>query len=242
MNIRTACIPGAALAAAVVVGFSSVAAASASTSPSPSPSSTASGASLTNLKARCNAAVQRREGTLSADMSFVQQSKALSDSDRATLESQISADATGLTALDQKIQGDATYQQAHTDCQQIVLGYRVYVLEDPKIHEVIAADGVSDVNTMYETLIPQLQQLINASSKSQSVKMQAQTYLNDLRDKVHASENSISGVSASVLNLQPAGYPGNRVDLQSAAQNIATARTDLDGARGDVSTILTLLG
>ena len=34
----------------------------------------------------------------------------------------------------------------------------------------------------------------------------------------------------SLINLTPAGWPGNDIQLQSAAQNIRTARTDLAGA------------
>ena len=121
-------------------------------------------------------------------------------------------------------------------------GFRVYVLEDPKIYEVITADGVGKVNASLQTLIPELQSLINAWTVSTTDKAAAQHDLNDLNSKVDASQTSISGVTASVINLTPAGWPGNQVDLQSARQNIKTARTDLEGARDDVNHILQLLG
>ena len=76
----------------------------------------------------------------------------------------------------------------------IVTDYRVYVLENPKIHEVIAADGITKVDGTFETLIPELQTLINNSSVSATVKAQAQADLNDLTSKVNASHTSISGV------------------------------------------------
>ena len=116
------------------------------------------------------------------------------------------------------------------------------MLEDPKIHEVIAADGVTKVNATFATLIPELQTLINNSSVSATVKAQAQADLNDLTSKVNASRTSISGVTASVINLVPAGWPGNQVDLKSAAQNIKTARADLTGAGADANHIIQLLG
>jgi hypothetical protein len=214
--------------------------------PAPSPSSVPTPAphvvTLAALKERCNSAVQRRLGTLGTDDTFVKDSAALTSADQATLEGQITADQHGLTALDQTIQGDTTIAQAHSDCELIVADYRVYVMEDPKIHEVIAADGVSKVNASFATLIPELQTLINNSSVSATVKAQAQTDLSDVTSKVGASHTSISGVSASVINLTPAGWPGNKVDLQSAHQNIKTARTDLAGARADVNHILQLLG
>ena len=99
------------------------------------------------------------------------------------------------------LQADPTYQMTWADCQTIVTGYRVYVLEDPKIHEVIAADGVTKVNVTFATLIPELQSLINNSSVSATVKTQAQADLNDLTSKVDAAQTSISGGASSPNQL-----------------------------------------
>ena len=213
-----------------------------SPSPSAAPSPATHTANLVALKARCNVAVQRRLAVLHTDNTFIAQSSLLSSADRATLQGQISADEQGLTALDATIQSDTALAQAHGDCERIVTGFRVWVLEDPKIHEAIASDGVSKVNSSLQTLIPELQSLINASTVPPADRAAAQQDLNDLSSKVKASETSISGVTASVIDLTPAGWPGNQVDLQSARQNIKTARTDLAGARADVNHILQLLG
>jgi hypothetical protein len=232
------------LAVTACLGLAGSVAVDAATTATPSP--TASPATtphtLATLKAHCNAAVQRRLGTLAADDTFVKDSAALTGGDRTTLEAQIGADQQGLTALDKTIQSDSTYPQTWADCQTIVTGYRVYVLEDPKMHEVIAADGVSKVDETFATLIPELQSLINNSSVSATVKAAAQADLNDLTSKVDASQTSISGVSSSVVNLTPAGWPGNQVDVKSAAANIKTARTDLTGARADANHVIRLLG
>ncbi|HEY6470484.1 MAG TPA: hypothetical protein VI434_12035 [Candidatus Dormibacteraeota bacterium] len=246
MNARTIARGVATLTLTAGLGLAGSVAVDADT-PVPSPSASASPTptphlSLAALKVRCNSAVQRRLGTLGADDTFVKQSSALTSADRTALEGQISADQSGLTALDGTIQADTTFAQAHAECELIVTDYRVYVMEDPKIHEVIAADAVSNANGTFETLIPELQSLINASSVSATVKAQAQADLNDLTSKVDASHTSISGVTASVINLTPAGWPGNQVDLKSARSNIKTARADLTGARADVSHILQLLG
>ena len=246
MNTRLLARGVAALTLSAGLGLAGSVAVDADTTPTPSPSATSTPAphsiALATLKARCNVAVQRRLGTLGADDTFVKDSAAITDADRSKLEGQITADEQGLTALDHTIQGDTTWAQAHADCMLIVTDYRVYVLENPKIHEVIAADGITKVDGTFETLIPELQALINNSSVSATIKAQAQADLNDLTSKVNASHTSISGVTASVINLAPAGWPGNQVDLKSAAQNIKTARNDLSGARTDVNDILQLLG
>ncbi len=244
MNTRLFARGVAALTLSAGLGLAGSVAVDADTTPMPSasPSTAPHPLTLAALKARCNVAVQRRLGTLGADNTFVKDSAALTGADQSKLEGQITADEQGLTALDQTIQGDTTWAQAHAGCMLIVTDYRVYVLENPKIHEVIAADGIIKVDGTFETLIPELQALINNSSVSATVKAQAQADLNDLTGKVNASHTSISGVSASVINLDPTGWPGNQVELKSAAQNIKTARTDLTGARSDVNDILQLLG
>jgi len=217
--------------------------AAAPTTPTPSPAtSTGNPALLSSVKSLCNIGVQRRLAVLAADDTFVKTSVALTSSDQSTLEGQIGADESGLTALDKTIQSDSTYAKVLSDCGLIVTDYRVYVMEDPKIHEVIAADGVSEVDSTFETMIPELQNVINVSTVSATDKAQAQSDLNNLTSTVNASRTSISGVTASVINLVPSGWPGNQADLKSARQNTTAAWTDLSGARADVNNILTLLG
>jgi hypothetical protein len=242
MNTRILARGLATLTVTAGLGLAGSVAVDASALPSPTPTNSTNTALLSGVKSLCNIGVQRRLAMLAADDTFVETSVALTGSDQSALEGQISADKTGLTNLDATIQGDTTYAKVFADCGLIVTDYRVYVMEDPKIHEVIAADGVSKVDSAFETVIPELQSLINTSTASASVKAQAQTDLNALTGKVTASHTSISGVSASVINLVPSGWPGNQADLKSARQNIATASTDLQGAWADVNSILTLLG
>ncbi len=246
MNARVVACGIATLTVTAGFGLAGSIAVDAAGTPTPSPTATPitvpNTAALATLKEHCNVAVQRRLATLAADNTFVKDSLAVSTTDRATLEGQISADETGLAALDKTIQGDTSYHQTWTDCQTIVTGYRAYVLEDPKIHEVIAADGVTKVDATFATLIPELQSLIDTSPVSATVKAQAQADLDDLTSKVDASHTSISGVSTSVIDLMPPGWPGNQVDLKSAQQNIKTAHSDLDGAAADANQIIKLLG
>jgi hypothetical protein len=197
---------------------------------------------LASLKGLCDGAVQRRLAVLNADDTFVQTSVALTSADQSKLEGQISADDHGLTALDRTIQGDSGSAQAYADCESIVTNYRVYVMEDPKVHEVIAADAVTKVNGMVAPVVPELRALITVSPVSSAVKAEAQSDLSDLTAKVDASVKAVSGVTSSVINLIPSGWPGDETPLTNAAHNIAAAATDLAAARVDITSILALLG
>ncbi len=212
-------------------------------SPVPTPVTTPTNpAALAGIKSLCNIGVQRRLAVLAANNTFVETSVSLTGGDQSVLEGQISTDEHGLTALNTTIQGDTTYAKVFADCGLIVTDYRVYVMEDPKIHEVIAADGIGKVDSAFSTLIPELQNLINVSTAAAGNRAQAQSDLNNLTNKVDASHTAIAGVTASVINLVPSGWPGNQADLKNARENIDTASNDLGGARTDVSNILTLLG
>lgn len=237
---------GALIAAGILAGGMHPVAADTTASPTPapataSPSPTSAPLTLPELKAKCDQAVQNRLTSLGKDQTDVNGSKTLTSSDRSALLGQISSDVSGLTALDATIQADTTLKQAHADCELIVTNFRVYVLEDPKIHEVIAADTIDAVTDELTSLEPKIEALIDYSNASAANKAQARTLLADLRDKVNAARVSDSGVVALVINLTPSGYPGNAVDLQSGAANIKTARDDLHGARADIDQILKLI-
>jgi hypothetical protein len=235
VNARLLLRGAAAVAVTAALGLSASVAVEAGSTPAPHPL-------LAPMKAFCNTAVQRRLAVLGTDDTFVETSVALNGKDQTTLEGQISADEQGLTTLDQTIQGDTTTATAFADCELIVTDYLVYVMEDPKIQEVMAADGVGKVNSTFGTVIPELQQLIKVSVAPASVKAQAQTDLNNLTGTVNASRTSISGVTSSVINLVPSNVSGDAAALQSGYQHITTAGTDLAAARVDVNTILALLG
>ncbi len=223
------------IAATAAFGLTGSIAVDADSTPNPHPL-------LAPMKALCNTGVQRRVAVLGADDTFVETSVAVTSTDQSTLEHQITADENGLTTLDQKIQADSTSTQAYDDCALIVTDYLVYVMEDPKIQEVLAADGVGKVNSTFGTAIPELQDLINVSVVSSSVKASAQADLTDLSSKVSASRTSIAGVTSSIINLVPSGWPGDATTLTTAWQRITAAGTDLAAARADVTSILTLLG
>jgi hypothetical protein len=235
VNARLLLRGAAAVAVTAALGLSASVAVEAGSTPAPHPL-------LAPMKAFCNTAVQRRLAVLGTDDTFVETSVALNSKDQTALDGQISTDEQGLTTLDQTIQGDTTTATAYAGCALIVTDYLVYVMEDPKIQEVMAADGVGKVNSTFETVIPELQQLIKVSVAAASVKVEAQTDLNDLTGTVGASRASISGVTASVINLVPSNVSDDATALESGYRHITTAGTDLAAARVDVNAILALLG
>ena len=214
-----------------VRGVPSMVGASAADNPT-SKTPAVAGQALSKLKQKCDQAVQKRESALSGDASHINSATDLSSGDKSALLGTESSDASGLTALDATIQADTTFSQAKTDCEKIVTDYRVYVVFEPQVHLVIAADRVGSVATKITALASELQQKLGSNTNPT-----VQAALADLQKQVAAAQTSVSGVSATVLAQTPSGYPGNKSVLTSALASVQSAIKDLKQARSDVETI-----
>src|ERR1019366_8299375 len=80
-------------------------------------------------------------------MAAASPSPSATSGDKATLLSQLSADASGLQTLLGTIDADTTVAKALADTETIVTGYRVFLLEQPKVHLVIAADTETTIES-----------------------------------------------------------------------------------------------
>lgn len=215
---------------------------------SPSPAAKVGGCSGTQaailvcIKQRSATAISNRETKLQQLTSDVKGSADITASDKSNLLGQIQSDASGLDSLNTTIQNDTSVKQAWEDAQTIVTGYRVYLLETPKVHLVIAADTETTVEFEISSVMPALQTAINDSTASAAEKQRAQTAFNDCTSQLAAAQSASSGVVSEVIDLLPSGYPGNQPTLVSARQSVVTARQDLGTCRTDINTIRSALG
>jgi hypothetical protein len=233
----------AAFAVSAALAAATVLPAMAAASPSPSASSGAcSGgvaARLACIDQRASQAVSARETALQQMTSDVNNSADITSSNKATLLGQLSADESGLQTLLTTIDADTTVSKALADTATIVTGYRVFLLEQPKVHLVIAADTESTVEANLQSKLPTIQTAINNSNASAAKKAAAQTAFNDCTTQLATAQSASSGIDADVINLLPSGYPGNQPTLASAKDQAQTARTDLGKCRTDIQTIRT---
>jgi 3D (Asp-Asp-Asp) domain-containing protein len=245
---------GIAVAAALAAGSALPAAADPASSPSASPASGAApttpaspcagstAAVLACIKQRAAVAISDRETALQKMAADLNSSRSITASDRSTLLGQISLDESGLQSLGTTIQNDATVKQARSDARTIVTGYRVYVLEGPKVHLVIAADTEAAAEARIQNRLPAVQSAIDHSGASAAEKQAAQQALDDCISQLAAAKSASSGVSATVIDLQPSGYPGNQSILAGARGSVSSARADLGKCRTDLDSIRKDLG
>jgi hypothetical protein len=233
----------AAFAVSAALAAASVLPAMAAASPSPSATSGAcsgsTAARLACIDQRASQAVSAREAALQKMTSDVNNSADITSSDKATLLGQLSADASGLQTLLGTIDADTTVAKALADTETIVTGYRVFLLEQPKVHLVIAADTETTVESNLQSKLPSIQTAINNSSASAAQKAAAQTAFNDCTTQLAAAQSASSGIVSDVITLLPSGYPGNQPTLVSARDSAQTARSDLGKCKTDIETIRT---
>jgi hypothetical protein len=180
------------------------------------------------LKARGDFEVDRRLRTLSDLTRRVQNATHLTAANRDALTAQLAAETSGLTALKAKIDADTDLATLRADLRSIVSQYRVYLLMDPKVHLVIAADRALAAADAFDKVFARLDGKPGVD----------QAKLADAKAKVAEARSLAGAVPGSVIPLQPPDYPGNRPTLESARDHLRTARQDLRAARAEVGQLV----
>jgi uncharacterized phage infection (PIP) family protein YhgE len=187
-------------------------------------------AAMDTIKGRAKQAIDTRLTTLSNLTTLVAGAKHVSSANRSALTQQLADEKSGLTALEAKIQADSDMQTLIDDARSIVNAYRVYLLVEPKVREVLAADRMLAVVDAFDTVFGRVDNKVTADSDK--------ALLADAKAKVADAQAKARAVPGAVLDLQPAGYPGNRPALQSARASLRTGRQDLVTARQDVAKLV----
>lgn len=209
-----------------------------STTPSSSAPATPSthGESLAAIQAKAAAAIARRQASLSVALTSVGANTFITAADKATLQTTLSGDQTGLAALGQTIAADTTAAQAKIDYATIFTGYRVYALALPQVRYAEATDDLTG------TVLPKLQDaqskleaLIAADPSKNTAAVQAS--MADLAAQITAISTSTDGLSATVLAFTPAQYDANHALLAAPRATLAEARIDVKTARADIVSV-----
>ena len=198
-------------------------------------------ARMAYLKARGHLAIERRLNVIDRLTALVNGAKHLTPSDRSSLSSKLSSDASGLQSLDTKIQADTDATTLRNDLQSIVTAYRIYVLVAPQVHIVVASDRVAAWVDIGNTIAGRIQSKINAAKAAGKDVKKAQDALDDMKKQLADATAAISGVAANVIPLTPSGYPANRATLLNARSSILSARAHLVTARADAHTAVNAL-
>jgi len=192
---------------------------------------------LLKLKIAGDKEIDKRLTSLKAIRARLNDIRTLTSTQKTNLVSSIDTEISNLTAQQSKIDADTNLATLKIDIKDIILSYRVYALYVPQLRITIAADRVIDLNVKFNAVAVKLNTKIQAyQAKGKDVSALTIAY-NDLVAKINNAGTQANNATTVVLPLTPAGYPGNKVQLEQGRNNIKSAYSDLKAARVDIRKI-----
>jgi hypothetical protein len=199
-------------------------------------------ARLTELKARADEAVKDRMSQidkLNGGLNGV----GADCGQNADVAAQLANDRTGLQQLDATIQAENDGKQAVAEFRRIFTDFRIYWLQTPKTHEVVACDRGSKAGATLTSLKQKIQARVDDAKVKGYDVSGAQAALNDMGTKLTDATGHATGASSSVADLQPdkgdpAVLSANSAALTKGRQDLHTAWADLQAARHDARTAI----
>jgi hypothetical protein len=193
-------------------------------------------ATLAGIKLKAATEINRRVHDLSAAVAEANRAKGIGPGE-AALVAYLGADVQPLTQLNQRIQGDATVQQARQDFGTIFSGFRVYAL-------VLPADRIAgDADRATATTIPALTTAARTAQQHVNPGNQAvlQPLIDDLDAQVETASGASNGLAATVLAYTPAQWNADHGLLSSARAADQSSDGALVKGRDDVRAIRSVL-
>lgn len=187
------------------------------------------------LRAVGDCEVNRRLTDLRSLSSDVTASKLLTDPHKATLQSTISSDESGLIALKATIDGDTTLATLRADISRIWRDYRVYLLLFRQAYLTRGADGVDASVAHLIQIRTKLNAAIADAKAAGKDTSAAQAQVDAMTTALNNASAAVGGMAAEVLALTPAQYNAGQAEpiLRSDRADLAKARNYVRAARDD---------
>jgi len=167
----------------------------------------------------------------------------VSDTEKASISSDVQTNISGLQALQSKIDADTDVTTALSDAKQIFGTFRIYALVMPQGYILAAADRVMTITSLMSNMGTQIQSRINADQAAGKDVSALTSVLNDMNAKISDANSQSSSAQSGVSDLKPdqgnaTVAASNKAALVAARGNIKTATQDLQAARKDITTLL----
>lgn len=172
-------------------------------------------------------AIANRMQFLNTLTSRINDASYLTTENKAGLLDRIDATKTGLSELEGTIAADTDTTTLKADLRKIIDNYRVYLVVGPVTRIVITADRLTATAELFERYAKKVSNDVGDFELNGKDVTDADACLQTMNDNIASAKSQIDGVTADVLSVVPAGYPGNRKTLESARMNIRSARGSL---------------
>jgi hypothetical protein len=195
-------------------------------------------------QARADQELDRRVtnlNSLSARVGFI---KNLSDADKASIQSSLSAQVSALSSLKAKIDADTDETVMKTDVESVTASYRIYALVLPQVRIIAAADRIVSVAKNMQALGAKLQERITAAQASGADVSASVTALADFNAKINDAATQAQAAVTEAAALTPDNgdktkLAANLSALKDARAKVVAGQGDLQAARKDAMSIIT---
>jgi len=156
---------------------------------------------LQKIIQQANSMITMRLNSLNNLTSRIQNDSRLSSGEKNSLLSDIQTDISGLTTLKAKIDADTTITAARADASQIITNYYIYARFEPKVRLLIMLNNLQMVTANVQTIVPQIQNLINTFKSQGKDVSQIQSILNNLSSQLQTIGTTLSNDITTVQNI-----------------------------------------
>ena len=159
------------------------------------------------------------------------------------LESDVSTNQSGLTALQQKLDGETTLAAARNDVKNIYLQFRIYAVVLPRDYRELWLDELINVDAKLKGLEPKIQQAIDNAPPDEQA--QLKSLFDDYKSQVAGAESQDDAALTEIPQLTPENFNNDRSAYETALGNLKndekTAHSDLHQAAADLRQIVKIL-
>ena len=156
---------------------------------------------LQNIIHRADILIANRLATLNTLSTRLQHDIKLSASEKSSLASDIQTAITGLTMLKATIDADTDITKARNDEKQIITGYYIYAMFEPKIRLLIVLNNLQTVSANLQALVPQIQNLITSFQSQGKDVSSLQSLLSDVSSQLQTMNTTLTSDSAALQSV-----------------------------------------
>lgn len=203
---------------------------------------TATASAVENLKTRANTEITRRITFLTELSGKLDEIKKLSDTDKASLKSQIQTQIDSLNALKIKIDADTDLTTLRQDVKSILNGYYIFAYFRVKVSLYIAAGRLTTTSDMLNTVYTKLQTRITEEETKGTDVTALKTLLADMLLKITDAKAQYDAAITTLNTLDAVSFSKNKSSFIDIRSKLKLGADDLRAAYKDAIKIRQGLG
>ena len=166
--------------------------------------------------------------TLSGKVTARENQNQITSDQASALQSDISTNQSGLTALKSKLDAETDPKAARQDVANIFFQFRIFAVVLPRDYRRLYLDVEVNVDGKLRSLGPGVQQAISKAPAGEQA--QLNTLFNDYKNQLSTAESQFDVAQAAFPALTPANFNYNRSTYQTTLSSLDSAERTIHNA------------